>query len=290
MYPAFGNLTWITPYGLMLVTALFACWFYARRRAVTFNIDVSHVDLAVPLVFALSLLGAQVFTFIRGDEVEIAGDVLSTHTRYRLFGLLLIGLPALYAFSRLSGLSFRKLLDLFALPVILWLALLRFGCFMAGCCWGDLTHDVSDQVGLVDPRLMSQILTLPWFTGDWLITAISFPADSLAYQQHLAAGLIEPGVISSLPIHPTQLYELVGLIILLVILRPVENRWTLSATTALVALGGYAVLRFFIEFLRADNALVSANLTLTQLICLTLIFGCVIGIAMLKPTKAAWLC
>jgi len=42
VHPTFGTLIWITPYGLMLVVALFACWGYARRRTVAKDLDVSH--------------------------------------------------------------------------------------------------------------------------------------------------------------------------------------------------------------------------------------------------------
>jgi prolipoprotein diacylglyceryltransferase len=40
---------------------------------------------------------------------------------------------------------------------------------------------------------------------------------------------------------------------------------------ALVTLAGYCVLRFFIEYLRADNALVFGSHTFTQVICVALL-------------------
>jgi phosphatidylglycerol:prolipoprotein diacylglycerol transferase len=274
MYPAFGSLTWITPYGLMLVVALFSCWLYARRRALVFGLDVSHVDLAVPLVFAVSLLGAEFLSIISPRDTEFAGQVLQSHSRFRLFGLLLIGVPALFAFSRLTNISFRVLLDLFALPVLLWLALIRVGCFMAGCCWGDLTQEYPGMAAIEDPQLSLQVLTLPWFSGDWIPYAVSFPPESLAYQQHLAFGLIEPGNTSSLPVHPTQLYELVLIVLLLVVLRHVECRQVPAGMLALLALGGYSMLRFFIEFLRADNPLMLGSLSFHQLISIALLLAC----------------
>jgi len=183
--------------------------------------------------------------------------------------------PYLYT-ADWQSFRFVGLLDLFALPVVLWLAILRFGCFMAGCCWGDLTQVHAGLGNIADPRLADQLLTLPWLTGDWLITAVNFPAESFAYQQHLALGLIEPGASSSLSVHPTQLYELVLLVILLIVLRRVESRWTSAGMVALVTLCAYAALRFLIEFLRADNALVLGHLTSTQLICIGLVLGCAV--------------
>ncbi len=274
VHPAFNTLTWITPYGLMLVVALLGGWLYARHRVKAVGWDTSHADLAVPLIFIISLLGAGLLSLIIPGDTEFAGELYQAPSRFRLFGLLLVGAPALFAYSRLAQLSFRGLLDLFALPALLWLALLRFGCFMAGCCWGDLTHEHAGVESIANPRLADQVLTLPWLTGDWLITAVSFPSESLAYQQHLALGLIEPGTDLSLPVHPTQLYELALLVILLIVLQKAESRWTTPGMLALVTLGAYAVLRFMIEFLRADNALVMGYLTSTQLICSALLIGC----------------
>jgi phosphatidylglycerol:prolipoprotein diacylglycerol transferase len=276
VYPAFGTLTWIAPYGLMLVIALIGCWLYARRRARAAGLDVSHVDLAIPLIFITGVLGTRVFTLIYPGDVEFAGDLFQTHSRYRLFGLFFAGVPALFAYSRLAKLSFRGLLDLFALPVVLWLAILRLGCFMAGCCWGDLTQEQPQLANLSDPRLARQILTLPLLAGDWIVTGVNFPAESLAYQQHLLMGLIEPTAGFSLTVHPTQLYEMVLLTFLLLIMQKIEHRLPSPGMAALAALGSYAFLRFIIEFLRADSNLVWGYLTSTQVICIALVLGCAV--------------
>lgn len=284
MYPAFGTLNWITPYGLMLVVALFGCWSYARRRARVFRMDVSHVDLAVPLVFAISLLGAEAISLVSPRDTQFAGQVLQSHTRFRLFGLLLIGAPVLFVYSRLAGLSFRQLLDLLALPVLLWLAIVRIGCFMAGCCWGDLTLDYPG-LAVVDPELSMQVLTLPWLSGGWLPFIVSFPDGSLAYQQHQALGLIGPGAGSSLPVHPSQLYELALLAMWLLMLKRLESKHMPTGMLAIYALVGYCVLRFLVEFLRADNALVLGSLTLHQSICAVLFVGCLALVPVMKRAR-----
>ena len=286
MYPVFGSLNWITPYGLMLVVALFGGWFYMRRRALASGMDVSHVDLAVPLIFAVSLLGAEILTTISPQDTEFAGSLVQSHSRFRLFGLLLVAIPALYVYSRVAKLSFRKLIDLSALPVLLWLALIRLGCFMAGCCWGDLIHEPPGLTDIADPLLSAQVLTLPWLSGTQLAFGASFPTESLAYQQHLALGLIEPGAVSSLPVHPAQLYELILLIVLLAVLQRAESKQLPPGLLALFGLAGYSVLRFLIEFLRADNMLVLGSLTFHQLSCIVLLIVCVIGIAVLKHAPA----
>ena len=281
MYSVFGTLSWITPYGLMLVAALFSCWLYARRRAPAFGVGQSHVDLAVPLIFAISLLGAEVISLFDPRDTQFAGEILQTHTRFRLFGLLLTGVPVLYVYSRLANLSFRKLLDLFALPALLWLAVLRIGCFMAGCCWGDLTIKYP-ALETLNPALSMQVLTVPWLSGDWLPFTVSFPTGSLAYQQHQALGLIGPAANSALPVHPSQLYELALLAVLLVVFRRVEINRLPEGMLSLYALGAYCLIRFFIEFVRADNVLLLESLTFHQLICVALLVACIVGVPIMK--------
>jgi phosphatidylglycerol:prolipoprotein diacylglycerol transferase len=271
VYPGFGELTWITPYGFMLIVALSCGWHYARQRAAKAGIDVSHVDLAVPLVFAISIIGVKFLTLISPGDAEFASTFEQAPARFRLFGMLFVGVPVLFVYSRLAKLSFCGLLDLFALPVLLWVAIVRLGCFMAGCCWGDLTQEHEALAGISDHRLNTQVLTVAWLSGDWVATAVSFPAESLAWQQHLALGLIEADAIASLPVHPTQLYELALIAVLLLFLRKMENRQRARGLIALSALIGYATLRFIIEFLRADSTLVLGALTFTQIICITLL-------------------
>ena len=44
-----------------------------------------------------------------------------------------------------------------------------------------------------------------------------------------------------------------------------------AGTIALITMGGYAVIRFVMEFLRADSSLIFGVLTATQLQCITLL-------------------
>ena len=266
MYSRFGTLTFVTPYGLMLAVALLACWHYARRRAVRFGIDTSHIDLIVPLVFAAGVLGTWIFAATTAPAAFFAGDSPAAHTRFSVFGLLAFTLPALYVYGRRAGLPVRRLLDLFALPTIACLMLVRLGCFMAGCCWGDLVIAPPHLADSAGAELAAQVFTLPWISAESLIPGVSFPAESFAWRQHLELGLIDAGAASSLPVHPVQLYEFALLAILLIALRRLETRWTTPGVTVLTALGAYAALRFIIEFLRADSSLLVGRMTFAQLV------------------------
>lgn len=92
-------------------------------------------------------------------------------------------------------------------------------------------------------------------------------------------GLIDSGAAASLPVHPTQLYELVMVAALFIILSGIENRQSSPGLLALGAISGYAVLRFMIEFLRADSTLFLGTLTFTQIICIALLLAGIAGFA-----------
>jgi prolipoprotein diacylglyceryltransferase len=235
MYPRFGELIWITPYGLALVLACALCFWLTRRRARAAGWDVSHIDFALPLAFVGGALGAKLLAVLFFD-------------RLLLFALLLAAVPILWLYCRSVGLSFLQFGDLLAPPLLLWLAVLRIGCFFAGCCWGD----VVDTDGLL------------------AFSAVTFPAGSLAAHQHAALGLIESGS-PSLPVVPTQLLEAVALVGLYVVLIRAERTPRVDGAMLFATLGAYAALRFAVEFLRADNPLVLGPLTGNQLVCAPLL-------------------
>ena len=108
----------------------------------------------------------------------------------------------------------------------------RLGCFCAGCCWGGVAH-----------------AHLPW--------AVKFPPESLAYQTF--AGREDPTVfltpdrLSTLPLHPVQLYESFGeLALFLVLVLVVRPRKAFHGQVLATWLLAYAVLRTVVEFFRAD--------------------------------------
>jgi phosphatidylglycerol:prolipoprotein diacylglycerol transferase len=150
-------------------------------------------------------------------------------------------------------------------PSLAWVAVVRVGCFLGGCCFGDVCGHADRLAALGDPSLRVQLQRLPFLSGEGVPTAVRFPAGSLVHQQHLALGLVEPGAAASLPVHPVQLYEAGAVLLLALLLVRARPRLRQQGGEALAALGGYALIAFLLELLRADNALVLGPLTADQL-------------------------
>lgn len=85
---------------------------------------------------------------------------------------------------------------------------------------------------------------------------------------NLFLGVRFPGIYYS--VHPTQLYESTLLFFLFVILLFIKRRRKFDAQVFFSWALSYSVIRFFIEFLRGDNASLWIGLTLSQLISATI--------------------
>ncbi|HNS16963.1 MAG TPA: prolipoprotein diacylglyceryl transferase [Bacteroidales bacterium] len=120
----------------------------------------------------------------------------------------------------------RPVVDHLAYALPAGLAITRIGCLFGGCCFGTPT-------------------SLPW--------GIQYGAHSHAFQfqaEHLqipATGAV------SLPVHPTQLYDIFFCLAILLLVYLTRNRWKASGSRFLFVILCYAVFRFAEEFLREST-------------------------------------
>jgi phosphatidylglycerol---prolipoprotein diacylglyceryl transferase len=154
------------------------------------------------------------------------------------------------------------------LPVLVWgdcavptlgtgLLLTRTGCLLNGCDFGA-----------------------PW-DGPW---ALRFPPGSPAFREHVARSLVPADAAASLPVHPTQIYEALAGLALLVLVALVRRRGLPGAGLAAFAVG-YAVLRFLIEMWRDDPRRGWVGpLSQSQFIA---VLTCAAGIALLLRLRAS---
>jgi phosphatidylglycerol:prolipoprotein diacylglycerol transferase len=238
------------------------------------NIGGSHIDLLMPIAVIVGIAGGTVIAVLMPMDHRVAGEMMNYGVRLRLFGMLATGAVAVFVYSRLNKLSFRQLLDCFVLPTLAALMIHRIGCFLAGCCWGDIvSHEAKTT-------LATQVQTLPFLNG--MSAGVQYPPGSLPFEQHVALGLIEPGALASLPVVPVQLYEAALLLVVLLAFWRFPWRKYPQGTLVVLATCMYAVMRFLIEYLRADGAIVIGNLTVTQLQCLLLLSSAFLLPSMLK--------
>lgn len=146
-----------------------------------------------------------------------------------------------------------KASDMAGMTIALGLFWGRLGCFLGGCCFGRVAEGFP--------------------------LAVRFPPWSPASEAQFEEGLLSAPHLESLPVHPTQLYEALGcLAISAFLFFVVHPKKRFDGQVFLSFLGLYAVLRFVLEYFRADDRGGAAGLSTSQLI----------GLAVLAVIAYAW--
>jgi prolipoprotein diacylglyceryltransferase len=179
-------------------------------------------------------------------------------------GLLGALVAVVWYLRRTPWLELGRLGDLLAPVLGLSVAVVRLGCFVAGCDYG-------------------QVSSLPW--------AVRFPAGSPAWRDHVEAGLVPAWREASLPVHPTQLYEsLLGVALFVGFALALRSRRVRKGAAAglllPLAFGAYAVGRAGIETLRGDASRGFVGpLSTSQAIGVVVLVG--VGAAVWRRVRAA---
>lgn len=258
MHPQLLPFAEIESYGAMLLLAWGSGWWLARRRARRFGLAAWHVDWLMPLLVISIALGSRL-------AGRLCQSLSSETTNDRvLYGGLFLAVAAGIAYARVVRISPARLADTFSFTLLWGIILLRIGCFLAGCCWGDICQCPQRLPLADDSKWMRQIHTVPAIGGSEWPLSVTFPQSSPAYHQHRTGGLLSPGATRSLPVHAVQLYEAGAVATLLVLVIWVDARLRRWGESFLLCGFGYAAIRFVTEWFRADNQLLAWDLTFSQ--------------------------
>lgn len=224
MYPVLfriGPLA-LRSYGLMLALSFFLGILWAGKRFKRMGGDPAKVvDLAVVIIIA-SIVGSR-FLYVLYHWQEFAGnylDIINPFNNPQGIGIAGLSMDGGLVLAVLCGLAFLRItkqpilttLDALAPSFALGIFLTRIGCFLNGCCYG---RPYSGPLGVV------------------------FPQDS-------PAGWIYPLT----PLHPAQLYNSLGGLIMLGLLLWLERHKNFPGFTFLLALIFYGLLRLLVDFFR----------------------------------------
>lgn len=176
-------------------------------------------------------------------------------------GLIGASLTAFW-YARKNDIHFLRLADIAMPTVSLGQALGRLGCFSAGCCWGDVTHEAT-KLAVHFPGASAKNL----FGGPAGTASLAYQSQSTDTRYVVeATGEIfhqaAPGAVRisewvaqhghTLPVHPTQLYESLGQTVLFVLLLTLRGYRRFHGMIFGVWLICYAVLRSSVELFRGD--------------------------------------
>jgi phosphatidylglycerol:prolipoprotein diacylglycerol transferase len=210
----------INTYGVLLALGLMLALFTAAKLAERDGLPKERIyDLGLWTIIG-GLIGSKILMFFTEPNVNIFSlDFLRSGGVY--YGGFLGGLLAVAILIHLYKLDFWKVSDAFAPGVALGQFFGRQGCFSAGCCWGTECH-------------------LPWGV------------------QFTEAGHANTGVPiygpdgSDLFLHPTQLYESFAMLAVFGILLYLHRKKKFNGQVLIAYMILYPIIRFTIEFFRAD--------------------------------------
>jgi phosphatidylglycerol:prolipoprotein diacylglycerol transferase len=273
MKPALFLSPHISSYPVLLLVGFLFGWVLARSRSRFYGIlprDLDNISLLLPIA---GLFGARFFARLFYAKLPLLealkvweGDGLV------FYGGFLFGIGAVLIYGAVRKIKLVSFMDCLAPSVALGLAFGRVGCFLAGCCWGDLCADRSLLSMIRDPEVLARVQTVPTISGAGWIFAVEFPQKSDAFKQHVKLGLATDRA-KSLPVHPVQLYEaaLAAALCLYLCYRSKGRRN--PGDISLAMLVGYALIRFGTEFLRADNKIYALGLTFSQVVSVWILLG-----------------
>ena len=210
----------IKSWGTMFVLGFLLALYLAMRRARKVGIAPENILNLSFLLLVAGLVGARIleilvnFAYYWRNPQEI---FFISQGGLVFYGGFILALLVGIWYLRRKKLPVWKVLDIIAPFTILAYAVARWGCFLAGCCYGKPT-------------------SLPW---------------GVTFRDPLS---LVPLEMRGIPLHPTQIYHsLEGFLIfsILLIVYP-RRRFDGEIFWLLVVL--YSITRFLLEFLRGDVA------------------------------------
>ncbi len=223
----FANLP-LYSYGLMLALSLIVGWYLTLELCARDGMDRQTMGRCYMWTAGAALAGARVLYVLTNlDRFDNVLDIFKVWQGGLVaYGGFLGGFVGSWVFCRIKGIRLLAWADCAVPSLCTGLMITRIGCLLYGCDFGKP------------------------FNGKW---SIVFPAGSPAFNQQRVEGLLPPGATHSLPVHPAQLYESLNGLMLLGLLFLVRRYRKFSGEMFVAFTMGYAVLRYYVEALRADE-------------------------------------
>jgi phosphatidylglycerol:prolipoprotein diacylglycerol transferase len=277
----------IYSYGVMLGSSLLFAWYfimYMGKKIEGYNRELMASCFTWTAVGAI--IGARLlYIFTNLDAYDSLGSWFDLRSGGLVaYGGFLGGFVTAWAFWRIKKIPLVPFADL-AIPTLAsGLMLTRVGCYLYGCDYGRPLEDTA-------PSWLSAAGTFPkWDTE-------SFPAfacdqtinGSPAYQHHLQEYPdLMTDRLSSLAVHPTQLYESVFGLVLFVFAVWLLNHRKFRGQVLVTVAALYGLWRFLIEYVRDDPERGFAfGFSTSQLISLAIIPVCIIAYIHLRKEAEA---
>ena len=260
-------------YGVMLGTSLIIGWYFVMWAGVRKE-GIDREVLANTFIYTAitAIVGSRILYIITNPgEFDSPGDWF----RFRQGGLVayggfLGGFIGAYYYLHRKKIPFLAFADI-AVPTLgTGLLFTRIGCWLYGCDFGrPLAEDAPDFLQSLGTFPHWDFSTSPELACDNSMTG------SPAWNHHRLEYDLPADAPTSLPAHPTQIYESIAGALLFAATFTVLQKRRFRGQVLTIGAALYALWRFGIEFVRDDPERGSAfGLSTSQLISLLILPAC----------------
>lgn len=230
-----GPLRVLSYWAFILIGGVAAVAFWRSRRR-QMGLTDQQFWLLINVITLSLLIGGRILfalVYIRYDDPDFWAYLLTPALGgFSILGALLGVFAGIALFCRVQKISLLKVMDYIFFIAPLWHGIGRIGCFAAGCCYGRPAPGLSWAVTFTDPR--------------------SVPADFL-----------------NKPLHPTQLYEVLGNALIMaalytLFLKKLDKGTLKPGTLTAAYFACYGIMRFIMEFYRGDVVPLPGGITSGQ--------------------------
>jgi phosphatidylglycerol:prolipoprotein diacylglycerol transferase len=224
-YATFYTLAWV-------LAPLVAVWLAERRGVPRLRaLAVYAPALAAGVVGARAL---DLFVAGRFYADDPSRATALAFQGFSLYGGLAVAAVVAIAIAVALRLPVWRLADSAVPALALGVVLMRTGCFLNGCCYGIRTE-------------------LPW--------GVTYPVGSYAWDAQMLSGT--GGLLSGFmgrvyPVHPTQLYEMAGVVLCAAVALWLQKRRVAEGAPFLAFAAGFTLVRLGNHFLRARQPVITA--------------------------------
>lgn len=213
MYPVIDlGIIRVPSFGVMLSLGFVVVLFFLQFQSRKFGYNYRTLHILTLWAFAGGTLGSRLVYMALVNRRLILNNFLHIEDGTMFYGFLIGAAIASILYSKFTNSKIGALLDVCVPVWSICQVFGRIGCFLAGCCYGQSTD-------------------LPW---------------GVVFSHPLAVA--PKGIV----LHPTQLYEAIGVLLIIFVLFAFQRRKAFQGEITLLYLGFYSILRLAIEFLRND--------------------------------------
>jgi len=232
----------IYSYGAMLCASVVVGWFLTLELGAREGMSRELLANCYFVTAIAALIGSRVlYVLTNWNEFRDLWDALAVRRGGLVaYGGFLGGFLGSWWYLRKRGMALLPWADIAVPSLASGLLLTRVGCYLFGCDFGK-------PLSAAAPNWLKRLGTFPRWPSDVLDGA-----GSPAWLQHVDQRGLSVSAPSSLPVHPTELYEsLVGAGLLLLLWRLGKKR-RFTGESFFAFTFGYGYLRFLLELVRDD--------------------------------------